>query len=135
MAAMTREGYLFEWQTQAPACQSQWPTFRHDQQDSGNYNHDGTPPDAPANMTLTALGGGKYRLSFTAPGDDGPCGTPAAYLTRVNGKLVNLGLGSPVAGGTLFSAEIALAPGASKLSLQARDKAGNLGPLASVAVP
>ena len=50
MADLTREGYLFEWQTQAPACQPQWPSFRHDQQGSGNYDHDGTPPNAPANV-------------------------------------------------------------------------------------
>ena len=134
MADMTREGYLFEWQTQAPACQSEWPTFRHDQQDSGNYNHDGTPPNAPAAVTLAALGAGKYHLAFTAPGDDGGCGTPTSYLTRVNGKLVELGLGQPPAGGSAFSADIALASGASRLSVQARDEAGNIGPPASVAV-
>ncbi|MDX6667075.1 MAG: hypothetical protein QOK04_455, partial [Solirubrobacteraceae bacterium] len=38
LADMTREGYLFQWSTQAPACQPQWPNFRHDQQDSGNYD-------------------------------------------------------------------------------------------------
>jgi Subtilase family len=135
MAAVTREGYLFQWQTQAPACQPEWPTFRHDPQDSGNYNHDGTPPDAPANMTLSALGGGHYRLAFTAPGDNGPCGTPAAYLPQVNGRPVALGLGQPLPGGSAFSAEITLSAGARKLSLQAQDKAGNIGPAASVAVP
>jgi hypothetical protein len=135
MADMTREGYLFEWQTQAPACQSEWPTFRHDQQDSGNYNHDGTPPDAPANLTLSALGGGRFRLAFTAPGDNGPCGTPASYLTRVDGRLVDLGLAAPAAGGTPFSAEVSLQAGARRLSIQARDNAGNIGPAASVAVP
>jgi Subtilase family len=77
MADITREGWLFQWQTEASACQSQWPSFRHDEQDSGNYDHDGTPPDAPEHLALAALGGGVYRLSFTAPGDDGPCGTPA----------------------------------------------------------
>jgi hypothetical protein len=135
MADMTREGYLFEWQTQAPACQTQWPGFRHDQQGSGNYNHDGTPPNAPANVTLSQLGEGRYRLAFTAPGDDGPCGTPTAYLTRVNGNLTDLGLGSPVAGGTAFTANITLAPGAHRVTIQARDKGGNLGPAAGVAVP
>ena len=135
MAGMTREGYLFEWQTEAPACQPEWPTFRHDQQDSGNYNHDGTPPNGPSNVTLSALGGGNYRLGFTAPGDDGPCGTPAAYLTRVNGKPVQLGLGAPVAGGSSFSAEVALPSGSRKLSIQARDDAANLGPQATVKVP
>ena len=44
MADITREGWLFQWQTEAPACQPQWPSFRHDQQDSGNYDRDGTPP-------------------------------------------------------------------------------------------
>ena len=29
-----------------PPCQPQWPSFRHDQQGSGNYDRDGTPPDA-----------------------------------------------------------------------------------------
>jgi hypothetical protein len=134
IADVTREGYLFQWQTQAPACQTEWPSFRHDQQDSGNYNHDGTPPSAPASVTLSPLGGGSYRLAFTAPGDDGPCGTPTAYLTRINGKPVNLGLGTPVAGGSAFSATINLPAGARKLTIQASDKGGNLGPLAGVAV-
>jgi Subtilase family len=135
MADVTREGYLFQWQTQAPACQPEWPTFRHDQQHSGNYNHDGTPPNAPSNVTLFSLGGGNYRLTFTAPGDDGPCGTPAAYITRVNGKPVALGLGAPVPGGSSFSAEVALPSGSRKLSIQARDDAANLGPQATVKVP
>jgi Subtilase family len=134
MADMTREGYLFEWQTQAPACQPQWPNFRHDEQGSGDYDHDGTPPDAAANASLTALGGGRYRLAFTAPGDDGACGTPTSYLTRVNGKPAQLGLGSPVAGGSAFSAEVTLAAGARTLSIQAVDEAGNLGPKTNVKV-
>ena len=25
---MTREGYLFEWKTSAPSCQTEWPQFR-----------------------------------------------------------------------------------------------------------
>jgi hypothetical protein len=134
MADLTREGYLFQWQTQAPACQPQWPSFRHDQQDSGNYDHDGTPPNTAGNVALASLGGGKYRLTFTAPGDDGACGTPASYLTRVNGKVVALGLGAPAAGGTAVSREVTLAAGARKLTLQAVDEAGNVGTAATVKV-
>ncbi|MCW2971117.1 MAG: Serine protease, subtilase family protein [Solirubrobacterales bacterium] len=134
MADVTREGYLFQWQTQAPACQSEWPTFRHDQQDSGNYNHDGTPPNAPAAMKLSALGTGRYRLTFTAPGDNGPCGTPAAYISHLDGRLVNLGLGPPVAGGSTFSAEFSLPSGSRRLVIQAGDASGNLGPTAGVPV-
>jgi hypothetical protein len=134
LADMTREGYLFQWQTQAPACQPQWPGFRHDQQDSGNYDHDGTPPNAPSNLALTALGGERYRLTFTAPGDDGACGTPAGYLTWVNGKKTGLGLGPPVAGGSTFSAEVTLPAGARSVAVQAVDEAQNLGPRANVKV-
>jgi Subtilase family len=134
IAATTREGYLFEWQTEAPACQSQWPTFRHDEQQSGNYNHDGTPPNAAKNLALANLGGGKYRVTFIAPGDNGSCGTPAQYVTRVNGKKTALGL-KPIAGGSSFSAEITLAAGARKFSIQAIDAAGNIGPQAKAVVP
>ena len=130
MADMTREGFLFQWKTSAPACQEQWPSFRHDEQDSGNYNHDGTPPDAASAMALKSLGSGKYQLSFVAPGDNGPCGTPASYRTAVNGKSVELGL-HPAAGGTTFSAEFSFPKRVRKLTLQAIDAAGNVGPPAS----
>jgi hypothetical protein len=133
MAVTTREGYLFEWQTKAPACQPQWPTFRHDQQNSGNYNEDGTPPNAPENMTLTIVGKRRYHLEFKAPGDDGPCGTPTSYVTYVNGALHKLNL-TPAAGGSTFSTEIATAKKERihTLTLQALDKGRNLGPAVTV---
>jgi hypothetical protein len=83
---------------------------------------------------VTALGAGSYRLAFTAPGNDGSCGTPASYLTRVNGQLTQLGLGSPVAGGSAFSADVTLPAGAKRFSIQAVDAAGNLGPQTTVKV-
>ncbi len=133
MADMTREGYLFQWQTQAPACQSQWPTFRHDEQGSGNYNHDGTAPDAPAHVTLTKLEGDRYTLAFTAPGAAGPCGTPASYITKLDGSEVNLAL-TPAAAGSAFSSPVTLPAHAHTLTIQAFDE-GNPGPAASVKVP
>jgi hypothetical protein len=75
IAAITREGYLFEWNHAAlPKCQSEWPTFRHDQQGSGNYDRDGTPPSSPGTLFMK-----EGRLFFYAPGDDGKCGTTARY--------------------------------------------------------
>ncbi len=75
MADITREGYLFEWSLpDLPKCQTEWPSFRHDQQQSGNYDRDGTPPSAPA-----ALGVSGGELSFKAPGDDGGCGAATEY--------------------------------------------------------
>ena len=131
MADMTREGFLFQWKTDAPACQDQWPGFRHDEQDSGNYDHDGTAPDAPSGMTLTSKGSGRYLLSFVAPGDNGPCGTPAGYRTSVNGQGAELGL-HPAAGGSTFSTEFSFPKRVQKLTLQAIDAAGNVGPAGTV---
>jgi hypothetical protein len=54
-------------------------------------------------------------------------------VTRVNGVKVDLGL-HPAAGGSTFSAEVTLASGARRLSIQALDAAGNLGPLESAPV-
>jgi Subtilase family len=136
MADMTREGYLFEWQTKAPACQPEWPSFRHDQQDSGNYNHDGTPPNAPEKVVLTRTGHRKYKLTLIGPGDDGPCGTPTSYRTLINGGQHDLGL-TPVAAGSAFSASFTLkkhVPGIHQLTIQAVDKAGNFGPAVTVGV-
>ena len=46
-----------------------------------------------------------------------------------------LGLGSPVAGSAPFSAEVALPSTARRVSVQAVDEAGNIGPQATVKVP
>ncbi|MGI8556945.1 MAG: S8 family serine peptidase [Solirubrobacteraceae bacterium] len=135
LADITREGFLFEWKSSQPACQSEWPSFRHDQQGSGNYNRDGTPPAAPASGTLASSGASAYLLSFTAPGDDGFCGTAASYVTRIDGVLRDLGTGPPGPGGSTFSKNLSLPAGARKLSVQARDAAGNLGQAATFDVP
>jgi hypothetical protein len=75
VAAITREGFLFEWDHPAlPRCQNEWPTFRHDQQGSGNYDRDGTPPSSPGRLFMR-----RGELVFYAPGDDGGCGTAAKY--------------------------------------------------------
>jgi hypothetical protein len=137
LADITREGYLFEWSTDAPACQpaGQWPAFRHDPQSSGNADHDGTAPGAPRGAALTGLGGDRFRLTFTSPGDDGRCGTAAAYVTRVDGATADLGLGAPVAGDGAFTHDVTLPAGARTLTVQARDAAGNLGFPIDLAVP
>jgi hypothetical protein len=130
IAGITREGFLFEWSTAAPACQSEWPSFRHDPQGSGNYDRDGTAPGALANFTLTTLGGDRYRVAFDSAGDDGLCGTPAEYAARIDGKKVDLDLGAPVAGGKPFTRDITLPGGTAGdavLSIEARDEAGNGG--------
>jgi hypothetical protein len=92
-------------------------------------------PDTPEKVTLTELASHRYRLAFTAPGENGPCGTPASYLTKVNGEPAALGL-QPVVAGSSFSAEITLPKKARLLSIQAVGAtAGNIGQAASIPVP
>jgi hypothetical protein len=139
MSDITREGYLFEWNSKAAECQTEWPTFRHDPQNSGNYNRDGTPPAAPGDVSLKSLGGQTYQLAFKTPGSDGFCGTAHHYVASVDGQTVNLG--APGAGGSPVSKPVILPPGAA-LTFQAVDAQpndprfrGNVGPPAVVAVP
>jgi hypothetical protein len=147
VAAITREGYLFEWSIPIAECQTEWPTYRHDDQNTGDYNADGAAPGAARGLSLRSLGSGRYHLTFTSPGDDRLCGTPARYRTLVDGKPVNLNLGAPVAGGKTVSKDVRLPEGAGVLTIQAADDGkpnsgakdnvnpGNLGPRAEVAVP
>ncbi len=137
MAAITREGFLYEWNVPgAAACQPEWPSFRHDQQGTGNYDADGTPPSAPTGLAVTRGADGKTTVTFRSPGDDGRCGTATRYVADVDGTAVDLG--APVAGGAAYSREVAL-PSGKTLTVRAADgeagKRSNLGPPASAAVP
>src|SRR5207248_1328998 len=129
-----------------------WPTVTDDFQFLSSNNIAKIDPTLPTNQVVAGTGLGLLHAYdgstgqdvpgfpkvtggwIAAPGDDGPCGTPAAYLTRAGGKKINLNL-TPAAGGSAFSAEITLPAGARRFSLQAIDEAGNLGAQANVRVP
>lgn len=133
MAAFTREGYLFQWSLDrsGPTCQSEWPTYRHDPHNSGDYNTDGTAPGAP--LTLALVG---TTLSFSSPGDDSYCGAaPASYVVLVNGKPVPF-TGDVRAGRQPATLSLATKPAAgSKVSVLARDDAGNTGLATTLTLP
>jgi Subtilase family/RTX calcium-binding nonapeptide repeat (4 copies) len=136
IAAITREGYLFEWdQANLPECQSEWPTFRHDQQGSGNYDRDGTPPGVPSGASVKG-----DQLGFVAPGDDGGCGTADRY--EVVTSAVPIGPegfdaatpvnGSPAPGAAGSSESFAVSGHGRYVAVRAVDEAGNVGPLALI---
>jgi hypothetical protein len=136
IAAITREGFLFEWDHEAlPRCQSEWPSFRHDQQGSGNYDRDGTPPSAPSALSLAG-----DILTFTAAGDDGGCGTAARYEVVTSDSPIDpsgFAAATPLAGapepGTAGSSEtFALAAHERYLAVRAVDEAGNVGWMAQL---
>jgi hypothetical protein len=133
LADITREGYLFEWNLpNAPTCQTEWPSFRHDQQQSGNYNRDGTPPSKPDAASVT-----DGKLVFAAPGDDAKCGTASKYeiatsdspITPQNfasaDQLTNPAPPAPKAAGTQQSYD--LASHKRYVAVRAVDDAGNVG--------
>ena len=135
IADITREGYLFVWRDSAPACQNQWPTFRHDPEDTANYNNDGVPPAAIERLRLRSLGRGRYRLTFIAPGENDFCGTPLAYVTRLNGHRHVVSLRPPVAGGKHVTEVMTLPSWAHTLTMQAVNHGSLLGYPVTVAVP
>ncbi|MGI9184530.1 MAG: S8 family serine peptidase [Solirubrobacteraceae bacterium] len=141
MADITREGYLFAWNVGQTPCQptgTEWPSFRHDPLDSGNYNTDGTPPASPATVRLTGKGHDSYGLTFVTPGNDGFCGHADHYLASAGATRLSpstIGLGSPGAGGSPTSVTVKLPAGARQFAFQAVDAAGNLGAPATLDVP
>jgi hypothetical protein len=117
MAGITREGYLFEWAVTAPPCaQTQWPSFRHDPRQTGNYDADGTPPGPP--RAVRVAGG---RVSFRAPGDDGACGTAKRLVVRGAAR-------QPAVAKAGARVSVALKPGVRRVVVGAVDEAGNAGP-------
>ncbi|HEY0317815.1 MAG TPA: S8 family serine peptidase [Solirubrobacterales bacterium] len=136
IAAITREGYLFEWnQEQMPPCQTEWPSFRHDQQGSGNYDRDGTPPGPPTGMAVAG-----EELQFTAPGDDEACGTASSYEIVSSHSPIGpsqFASATPLAGAPTpaeaGSAETFPLPAHERyVAVRAVDEEGNVGPLATV---
>ena len=109
MAAITREGYLFEWDVPgAPECQPEWPSFRHDPQGTGNYDADGTAPAAPGDITLAPLGGGALPAHVRVARRRRLLRYGHRYVADVDGSRIDLG--PPVAGGETLTKDIELAP-------------------------
>ena len=75
VVAMTRDGQLFAYRTDAPVCSpGSWPRFHHDNANSGDLERDAVLPGAVGDAHVA-----DRAVAFTAPGDDGTCGTAAAY--------------------------------------------------------
>jgi len=90
---VTREGYLFAWDTSAAAARKpEWPTFHHDNQATGNYLADPEPPASIGDLVVSpAEDGGQsgLRLTWTAVGDDGFYGRAASYEIRAHSEAIN----------------------------------------------
>lgn len=118
---LTREGYVFDWTTPGSAsANSEWWSYRHDEHRTNQYGLDTRPPGALRELAVDGS-----RVSFLDPGDDWYSGT-ADHVHAVfepSGASLNQAPAGPA--GTRDS--IALPAGTTSVSLQAVDKAGNLG--------
>ena len=133
LALATRAGELFVWKTDGAACQTrEWPKYQHDLHNSGNYGTDAEPPAVPGDVNLTRVGD-MLTLSWRAPGDDGHCGTASKYIVKVNGATSDISTPTPAAAGTMQRISMPKA-GVHSVSIQAVDKAGNVGIPATVSV-
>jgi hypothetical protein len=91
------------------------------------------PPGPVRSLRVTALGPGRYRISFISPGDNGPtCGTPAAYVVRINGRGSRVSLGTPVPAGQRVTRVVHMPASARTLTVLARNRSGVLGYPATV---
>ncbi len=99
VAALTREGNSFLWDTGRPACgggNDEWWTSRHDEWSTGAYGTDSRPPGTPTGLSVTRNGRGAT-LTFTAPGDDWLCGTARRYrIVKGSGPIDHPGDGTVV---------------------------------------
>jgi hypothetical protein len=119
VVALTREGYLWEWKTDGTATANrEWPSFRHDEHNTGRYGVDARPPGVVRDATLTGT-----TLSFTAPGDDWYTGRPARYRIATGPDAAVVRTATVDAGGR----ESFTVPATGGVCVQAVDAAGNLG--------
>src|SRR5439155_582037 len=119
---LTREGYVFAWRTDGTyAGDQEWWAGHHDEWRTGRYGVDSRPPGAIRNARLSGS-----KLTFTAPGGDWYDGQAAGYRVSFSSQTVpaTVPAGSPQS--------ITVPAGVTSFTIQAVDRAGNLGPALTV---
>jgi hypothetical protein len=125
VAVGTREGDLFVWGTEASSCSGrEWPKYQHDLHNSGDYATDAAPPSVVGGLSITREASGAV-ASWTAPGDDGRCGTAATYRVTIDGQLGMAPIPRPLTASARQTLD--LPDGARSITIQAVDDAGNAG--------
>src|SRR5439155_2008955 len=94
---------------------------------SGDYATDGTPPAVVGGLTAVR-DGDRVVVRWTAPGDDGKCGTASTYRVLPEGGPAASTVPKPAAAGAAQSLTVDDADGKlSAVTVQAVDDAGNAG--------
>jgi hypothetical protein len=114
----TREGDLFDWRVQGDPARSDWPHYRHDERNTGQYGLDTTRPAVPSAASAKRVGG-RVLVAFTAPGDDMMRGRAKRYV--VGGKSI-----AGVSAGKRVRTWLALPARSRTVTIRAIDDAGNV---------
>jgi len=139
VVAMTRDGQVFAYRTDAPVCSpGSWPRFHHDNANSGVLERDAVLPGKPRDLAVA-----DGALAFTAPGDDGVCGTATTYEVVQSdepidsGRVASLdsvaGAPAPAAAGTRQTLDLG-AVSKRYVGIRAVDEQGNVGRVADIAI-
>jgi hypothetical protein len=123
LVSVTREGYLFAWETNGPAsADAQWWHTQHDEWNTGNYEAVTRPPGAiqsahwyPRLRTVT----------FTAPGATWYEGKPSSYDVTLEPQHTMISLPATVSAGHTQTLRIPASP--ARVAIQAVGPTGLLG--------
>lgn len=84
VAATTREGFLWVWDTPAPAdARQEWWSQHHDEWNTGNHGYDTRPPAAIPYLGIAPRTDDTAGLTWTTPGDDGMVGQAAGHVVQL----------------------------------------------------
>jgi hypothetical protein len=153
VTTITREGWTFLWETDAPACDAggtstneEWWTFHHDEHGTANYGHDARPPGTVGALAAGDVApDGSVTLTWTEPGDDWLCGSADRFRVLLaegpierasDGEVGFVGDAAGAVGGAQQAVLDASTLGdATHAAVLYRDDAGNWGLARSVELP
>jgi subtilisin family serine protease len=142
----TRMGDIHVWDMAGNVCGNvQWRKALSDEWNSGLLGKDTLRPEAVTDLTLAGATPGtettSVTLSWTAPGDDGPCGQAQSYELRHSSTEITAdswGDATPVSGepapapsGSSEQMSLSVPPGTRYFALRAVDEADNIGALSN----
>jgi hypothetical protein len=123
LVSLTREGYLFAWETDGPpSANTQWWHAQHDEWSTGNYEAVTRPPGA-----IQAPGWNPFTRTarFIAPGATWYEGKPSSYEVTLEPEHTTLTMRATVSAGRMQT--LRAPAGTTRVSIQAVGPTGLLG--------
>jgi hypothetical protein len=123
LVSLTREGYLFAWETAGPAsANTQWWHAQHDEWSTGNYEAVTRPPGAIQTARWNPL---TRAARFIAPGATWYEGRPSSYQVTLEPQHITVSMRATVSAGHLQT--LRAPAGTTSMDIQAVGPTGLLG--------